>query len=384
MELHHFFEPVNTAVFNEETNDGKVFNVGNLIKKHSENQTPEIKDKDLVILGIKTSPEDNSPDWIRNFFYELKIDEWASNLVDAGNYVLDKNDDKKVEALSFALSELLDLGACPVIMGGSQEITYLNYLAYESLDRMVNLVTVDNRIDFTDEEVNRLKPQTFLQDILLRDPSYLFNMSFLGLQHYFVGNSQMETFQDMYFDLYRVGKIRDNMKNIEPVIRHGDFLSFDIGSIRQSDAPGNNHPAPNGFYGEEACLLSKFAGLSENITSIGFYEYNAAFDREGQTAQLIAQMIWHFVFGYLSREREHPQENSENFYKYITTLKAQDHKIVFYKSRKTDRWWMGVPIENYDPYFKDQAIIPCAYEDYLAASSDEIPERWWHALQKLS
>ncbi len=383
MDLHQFFEPVDVSTFSE----GQAFSeesFANSISIHQKGPAPTIGQGDLCLIGIKTSPEDQGPDWVRKFLYELKLTDNNAKLIDSGNYFLDKNDDLKVKEFIFALSEILDVGACPILIGGSQEITYLNYLAYESLDQMVNLVMVDSRIDFANQEETRLKPDTFLQNILLKDPSYLFNLSMLGLQHYFVGNQLTETFHDMYFDLYRLGQIRENFRDIEPVIRHGDFLSFDIGSIRQGDAPGNNHPSPNGFYGEEACQLAKFAGLSEKISSIGFHEFNPAFDREGQTAQLMAQMVWHFVTGYANRQEEHPQTNEEAFYKYITTLKNQDYQIIFFKSKTTDRWWMQVPLEIEDPHYDPQAVLPCSYEDYLAATRDEIPERWWQALQKLS
>lgn len=383
MDLRHFFEPVKPQDF-ADINTWKSGNVGNSITMHSEDDIPDLQNGDLVLLGIKTSPDDDGPDWIRKFFYKLKMNGSSARLLDVGNFMLDKNDDTKVKALTFALSELLDQGVCPMIVGGSQEVTYLNYQAYESLDQMVNLVVIDKQIDFSYQEESRLKPDTFLQNILLSDHSYLFNMSLLGLQHYLTGDERIGTFHDMYFDLYRLGQIRDNFHNIEPIIRHGDFLSFDLSSIRQSDAPGNNNPSPNGFYGEEACTLAKFAGLSENISSMGFHEYNSAFDREGQTAQLTAQMLWHLMAGYMARQQEHPRENEEAFYKYITTLKEQAYQIVFFKSKKTDRWWMEVPIDMQNPHFQSQALIPCAYDDYIAATRDEIPERWWHALQKLS
>ncbi|MFN8133913.1 MAG: hypothetical protein U0Z17_01300 [Bacteroidales bacterium] len=34
--------------------------------------------------------------------------------------------------------------------------------------------------------------------------------------------------------------------------------------------PGNANAIPNGFYGEEACQLMRYAGMSDKISSIGF------------------------------------------------------------------------------------------------------------------
>jgi formiminoglutamase len=28
-------------------------------------------------------------------------------------------------------------------------------------------------------------------------------------------------------------------------------------------------------------------------------------------------------------------------------------------------------------------VVPCSYQDYIKASNDELPERWWNIYQKL-
>jgi hypothetical protein len=40
---------------------------------------------------------------------------------------------------------------------------------------------------------------------------------------------------------------------------------------------------------------------------------------------------------------------------------------LFLQSRNTGRWWMQLP---------DKSFIPCSYSDYLAASNNDLPERW--------
>ena len=102
------------------------------------------------------------------------------------------------------------------------------------------------------------------------------------------------------------------MEEVEPVIRDADMVSFDVSAIRQSEAPGNNNASPNGFYGEEACQIARYAGISDKLTSIGFYEFNPSFDNNHQTAHAVAQMIWYFIDGVVNRKNDFPIGSRKN------------------------------------------------------------------------
>lgn len=173
------------------------------------------------------------------------------------------------------------------------------------------------------------------------------------------------------------------MLNIEPVIRNSDLLTFDMSAVRSSDAAATSKPSPNGLYAEEACQLMFFAGMSEKLTSLGIYEYDATVDYGNQTAQLIAQMIWYFMEGYYKRKNEMPQYNRNGFLKYMVALSNTDHEVIFLKSTRSDRWWMEIPITDNNTKFQRHHIVPCSYKDYQQACNNEMPERWWQTYQKL-
>lgn len=145
--------------------------------------------------------------------------------------------------------------------------------------------------------------QSYLSKILLHDPNYLFNFSNIGYQSYFVSQESVTVLDKLYFDTYRLGVFRGNIERAEPIVRNADLLSFDIGAIRSSDAGANPNASPNGFYAEEACQICRYAGMNDKLSSIGFYEFNPAYDSNGQTAALLAQMIWCFIDGFYNRKR---------------------------------------------------------------------------------
>jgi len=178
-----------------------------------------------------------------------------------------------------------------------------------------------------------------------------------------------------------------DIEEAEPMIRNADILSIDISAIRASDAPGNFNAGPNGFYGEEVCRICRYAGISDKLSSIGFYEFNPEYDNKGQTAHLIAQMIWYFIDGFMNRKDDFPEDNKEfmeNYVRFIVKVDDFEDELIFLKSKKTDRWWMQVTIKNnVHKKYKRHQFVPCSYNDYKAALNQEIPDRWWKVQQKL-
>ena len=73
--------------------------------------------------------------------------------------------------------------------------------------------------------------------------------------------------------------------------------------------------------------------------------------------------------------------SKENYLKYIVPLESEE--LVFYKSNKTDRWWIEIPfISSQNNKLKRNTLLPCSYEEYLEACNQELPERWWKVQRK--
>jgi hypothetical protein len=206
----------------------------------------------------------------------------------------------------------------------------------------------------------------------------------MGYQTYFVSQDSLKVMDKLFFDAHRLGDVYGNIHRTEPIIRNANMISFDISAIRSSDAEGNPNATPNGFYGEEACQICRYAGMNDKLTSIGFYEFNPAFDRNGQTALLLAQMIWYVVDGFYHRKRDYPLQPKSQYIIYRANLKDQSHELIFIKSRKTSRWWMQVPYPSGLSKNERYHLVPCRYEDYQSAVSGEMPDLWWRTFQKLN
>lgn len=390
MDIDIYFNPINFSGYEnaEETERKKL---GDVVRAfNSPNNFPDLKDINIAIIGVledrnAVSNEgcSKAPDQVRKYLYRLFEGNYSAKIADLGNIKMGHTVADTYFALSRALKELIQKNILPIVIGGSQDLTYANYQAYEDLGQIINIVSVDPLFDLGNNE-NDIHSQSYLSKIILHQPNYLFNFSNIGYQTYYVDQEGIDLMKNLFFDTYRLGQVQANMEEVEPIVRNADLISFDVSAIRQSDAPGNKNASPNGFYGEEACKIARYAGMSDKLTSIGFYEINPENDRDGQTAHLVSQMIWYFIDGYYNRKNELPHQEKRRFVKYHVTLEEQKDEMIFYKSKKSDRWWMEVPIRSQQKVkFKRHHLIPCSYQDYQTACNNDLPDRWWQAYQKL-
>jgi len=378
MNLSIFFEPLNEDIF-EGLDKPRTLGayIGRFVGKF-----PDWRSADMAIIGVNEARGrigDENPNTaaetpariVRKKLYELNKGTGSCHVVDLGNLLPGITLDDTYLRLKEIVEVLLTHNTIPIIIGGSHDLEYGQYMGYEHLDRPVSMVTVDSSVDMTEE--NTAAPnKKQLRQILMHEPNYLFNLGQIGYQSYLVEHEVMATLEKMHFEAYRVGEVRKNIQEIEPVVRMADLLTFDISAIRYQDAPGYEPANPFGLTGEEACQLCWYAGISDNLTSLGIYEYNPAFDNRNLTASTIAAMIWYFIDGFYHRKNE-LNFSGKNFTKYAVAFNDEPDRMVFYKSRQSEKWWLEVESLSEG---KKTLIIPCSYEDYLQAIKGEIPNRW--------
>jgi len=389
-DIAHYFSPVNAEDILG-TRPLKEFQFGTLFSIHDETGFPILDLVDIAIIGVAEdrNAENNdgcnlAPDAVRAYLYKLYGGSFTIRVADLGNINPGHTTEDTYFALRSTVDGLIRRNIVPIIIGGSQDLTYAQFLGYKDLEQTINVVAVDSVFDLgnPDEDITNT---SYLGKIILYQPNFLFNYSNIGYQTYLVDQNSLQMMNRLYFDVYRLGQVRDKIEEAEPIIRQADMITFDMTAIKHSDAPANPNASPNGFYAEEACQMMRYAGMNDKLSSLGIYEINPQYDESGKTAHLAAQMIWCFMDGFYNRKNDFPNRTSPDYTRFHVILQDEKYEINFYKSKKSDRWWMEIPYPPHkDLKFERHTLIPCSYRDYELAVSGEIPDRWWQTYQKLS
>ena len=377
MEISSNFLPLNPGLYSvkERWNPSQV---GFQIDSHLQESFPKVDYAEIAIFNVPefegTDNIDSSAECkIRDSFYRLYFEN-LPKIADLGTLSLMPTRKESFDLIIEICADLIDKGIIPIIIGGGQDISYAIYKAYAKLEKTITFCSADSTFNIGLPE-DKLKANSFFSKVISYKPNHLFNYINLGYQSFFVKPEEVNLLNGLNFELHRLGHIKNNMHEAEPLLRNTDFLSFDMSSVKSSSFMSNVYSTPNGFDSEEVCKIARYAGISDKISCFGIFEYNQELDGSNQGSQLISQMIWYFIEGYKSRKNE-LNPNIDNCIKYTIAFEDEQTEIEFYKSQTSGRWWMGVPFKNSNTGSFDNYFVACSYDDYQHANKGEIPSRW--------
>lgn len=341
---------------------------------------------DIVLLGITDSRDsyenikfDDGPDNIRKKLYALTKTSGNNRILDLGNLRNGPTEEETRTRLAEVCEYLLSENILPIIIGGSHSMDLGHYKGYETLDKLITVLNVDAKLDIESESS---AGKGHIAEMFKHDPNFLFNYIHFGYQSYFTSPSSLEVLENLSFEKVRLGEIHDNLIDLEPVIRDADMVTFDVSAISSRFLPASENPNIFGLTGEEACQITWYAGLSDKLSSIGFYEYSPEKDDENlSSASVIATMIWYFIDGFYNRKGD-KNFMTNDYTVFEVDLGGTPDTIRFYKSKLSEKWWMEITDIHSDSVFLRNKMIPCSYSDYETATNGEVPERWLLATKK--
>lgn len=380
-----FLRPVEQQLF-EEIVSAESHNLGSQLLVHTQSSgIPDLENVQIAIVSVNENRlaegyEDEFLNFnkIRRSFYSLFPGNWHLNIADLGSIEKGETVEDTYFALQSLVKELLKKNIIPVILGGSQDLIYAQYRAYDFVEQMVNLVNIDSKFDLGDAE-KPISSKSYIGKIVVNKPYNLFNYSNVGYQTYYNSQEEIGLMERLFFDAFRLGEVSNNIRIVEPVMRDANLVGIDLNAVNASSINSSPNNSPNGFDGKEICALARYAGISDKVSSFGIYEYTSNYSETGN--MLIAQMIWYFIEGVNYRSNENTLSAKKEFIKYQVPI--EDEILVFFKSPRTGRWWIEIPfISNSNTKLKRHTLLPCNHEDYLEACNQVIPERWYKTKRK--
>ena len=357
--------------------------LGKNISIHTQNTgLPELKGLTIALIGLhehRNSFFHNSSynvNQFRKVFYELYPGNWNLSIADLG----DLPNGEKVEDTYFAIKEigvnLKQMNIIPVFIGGSHDLMFPLYEVFQNFKQLVNIVSVDRSFDFSQED-ELISGRSYMSKIIMEKPNVLNNYTNIGFQSYYCAEQEKDLMEKLYFDSIRLGQVLNQPALAEPVFRDADVVGFDMKCLSWHAIADPLKGQPNGIDSRTICSLTRYAGISDRISFLGFFEIPST----PMTDQLLAQMIWYLIEGVQLRFDEYPV-NTRDFLKYSVTL--SDQIMVFYKSDKSNRWWMELTNNSHlNNKTKSTTLLACTEKDYLDAMQDKIPERWYNAVKRI-
>ncbi len=286
---------------------------------------------DIIIFGVPTDEgirrnggrtgASEAPDAIRHWLGKLtpfagphfkrQLDE--IRIADLGN-IPDGDLEAMHEAALQRTSELIASGKIVVALGGGHDVTYPLVQGFgraQHVPTEIGLINVDAHLDVREKRNGKHHSGSSFRLLLEEGIVKGEHFAEIGIQSFAASKAHFDwvlqqgarilTFEDA-----TAAHLPNAFEECEVAITHGDpdfpiYLSFDMDSVRASDAPGVSAPAPIGFLAEEAYELAVAAGLSKNVRMLDIVEVSPPQDVDGRTSRLAARMIAGFLAGVANR-----------------------------------------------------------------------------------
>lgn len=361
--LENWLEPVSRSLF-EDLPSGSRSMMGKTLSVYRQ-EVPDLHNHRVALIGA----DGTAADAVRRELYGF-ASPFPEQIADLGNV---RN--HRPEFLVALIKELLEGQVLPVMIGGSADLLRAQVHAYYESHPQINLAVVDNRVRFSTQSDGS---NYLLNQLLGAEQSRISLCSFVGYQRHLADAEVLAEIDDLFFEHISLGQLRANIRGIEPVIRDADALAVHISAFNSAELPARAESSPTGLSVDEGCRISRYAGMSDRLSSISFPGLDSSLPGASITANAVAQMIWYFLEGVFQRKQEYPL-SVEGLVEYVVQLKEVDLPVSFWKSPQTGRWWMEPPSSH-----QKMPLTACSYEDYLETTNGEIPDRLFKAMHRFS
>ena len=364
--LNDFLAPIEGSILNY-INKLPVSSIGKNLSINDEKI--DLAKIDIALIGLneyRGSSNSNlnyfKSNTFRKEFYSLYSGDWKVNLVDLGDVINGNKLSDTYYAVQYISETLIKNNVIPFFIGGSQDLTFPIYKSYCGKGNEINLSCIDNKFDFGQIK-NEFNDLSFMSKIILDEKNELNHYSNIGFQTFLNSQEEIDLLDKMQFESYRLGKVDRKIDIIEPCLRNTNIVSIDFKSIKASEL-NFIHNFPNGFQSSQICTISRYAGISNRVSSIGIFD---VFNNEISYA-LLSQLIWYFIEGFCLRIKEDPYSKDFKGNSYYVSI--GDQQLKFYNSDLSQKWWVEL-----DNNSKNNTLIPCNNKDYIDACNQIISER---------
>ena len=133
--------------------------IGCTIEIHTEGNFPEMDENNIAIIYVPEFRNGDNQfqgkknDDFRTYLYSLFTGvDWVKTIYDCGTILPGQEIEDTYFAVSQVTAELVKNKIIPIVIGGTQDLTFAMYKGYEKLEQMINICSVDHKLDLGNPE----------------------------------------------------------------------------------------------------------------------------------------------------------------------------------------------------------------------------------------
>ena len=299
---------------------------------------------------------------LRKKLYQLSKLDFELPICDLGDLISGKTLEDTHYILQEICTHCLKKNAIPVIIGGGSDLTYSLFSALNFQKKNINFTQISNVVSLRSDE-QKISEENYLNKILSTEGFSIKNFHLLGYQKHLNEVDSVKLIEEVNFDVIRLAEMMNSTEKTEPFFRKADLVTLNCDAVESFSDAFSVHPQVNGLNRREICAFMKEIGLSENLKSVGIFNYNVQ-SKNPLNHQLMAQMLWYLIEG-INIQSTHPKSRKyESFY-----IMIDDQNYNFKRDIFRNLWYFGDgdDIEN---------CIPCSREDFENAKRGILNERF--------
>ncbi len=320
-------------------------------------------------------------DAIRKAFYSLHSGGWSANIIDLGHISKGETVEDTYFLIKSITASLIKQDVIPIVVGGSQDIVFPLYRAFDNFQYMINIANVDAKFDLGSAEED-FSNHSFVGKIIVDEPYNLFNYTNLGYLTFLNPQHEIDLMDKLYFEAIRFGELSSSISKVEPSLRDSDLVTLDLTVLNSSTLADSEHEMPNGLTGVDVCSISRYSGMSDRVKCLHLGELQHL-KPTPTLHKLLAQVLWYFIEGYSLKKKEDVSVDNPNMLTYNVPIDFKnDEYLVFLYSQLTKRWWIKASDKFLHNNNKHFTLISCSLHDYNNACNNIIPQKWYNAKLK--
>jgi formiminoglutamase len=300
--------PVEPAVFFGR-NDPNDVRLGEVVIR----ELDQYPDANVVVVGC---PQDegvkrnqgrpgakHAPEAIRKALYRYPVGDSHESLrlLDLGDVRTGDRLEDAHDALSTVVREVVRDGKKAVVLGGGNDISYPDCSALSAEVESLLVFNIDRHLDVrADEAPSSGTPYRQLLEEGKIEPELFHEV---GINSYSNSQTYIRYVEEIGAHIHYLGDLREagvgaTVRGItESTDAEAIFFGFDLDVVRAVDAPGVSDPSPMGLTARQVCEIADVAASDPRTRIVEITEVNPAYDVDGITAKLAANIIFRALAG---------------------------------------------------------------------------------------